>query len=198
MQSTLDHKMIRRLCFGLILMVLVTASIKGWAFKKRALYLTPGIAHKFFVQSGLAEDLKLVKLKANQLPLDGWGHPFFWISDKRLLVSAGKDERFQSADDQYFGWVHSNCSPEARKWMLSHDFSKGWDFHSLPVGIQFKPLEFVLQTPSGNCPLPDLSGADGLSGTSDDARLVRLLEPGRIPQWRDVFQELKAKQDSDS
>lgn len=194
MNSRLDHKMVGRLCLGLILMVLVTASIKGWAFKKRARFLTPGIAHKYFIETGLASDLDASPMISKKVPLDGWGHPFFWIAKSRILVSAGQDERFQTDDDLYFGWVHYNCSAAAREWMLKQDFNETWNFHSLPERVFFKPQGFALQTPSGICPLPDLAGQDELSGTEDDLRSLRLLEPGKVPYWKDVLEELKAQE----
>ena len=176
-------------------MVLVTASIKGWAFKKRARYLTPGLAHNYFVETALAQDLNGVPQARSKLPKDGWGNPFYWDFSKRLLVSAGKDERFQTHDDLYFSWIHSNCSREARNWIFVQKSPKGWDFSKLPPGIVWKPREFSLKTQSGLCPLPDLAGRDGLSGTDDDQRDIHYLEPGKPPQWRKVFEELKGKEE---
>ncbi len=183
--------MVFRLCLALILIVFVTASVKSWAFKKKARFLTPGLAHQFFVETRLAQGKEEFSKDSKNHPKDGWGNPFYWQASSRLLFSAGKDERFHTPDDLYFAWIHSNCPPSVRDWIFEHAQQKGWDLGSLPAGSTWQAAKFAVRSASGICPLPDLSGPDGLSETGDDVKSVRFLEPGKRPEWREVQKQLK-------
>ncbi len=175
MAKRLDHRMMLRLCFAMVLAVGVTGLVKSYALRKDASGTTPVLAYRYI--------LNVKSSLENLPPRDGWGNPFFWMSRQRLLVSAGLDERFHTLDDLIFVWLGADCSASMRQWFRSGINDADLRPETLPDSLRWNSNHFRVEGPGGSCSIPDLSGLDGLYGTQDDlfTRVVVLIE-GKPPK----------------
>ena len=186
-RGRLDHGMILRLIFVMILLATVTALIKSYELKMNASNTTPRLAYKYFMQWHKLrlhqKTLPFILPKKNTgFPVDGWGKSFYMRTETSILVSAGEDERFHSDDDLYFYWLPKSCPREITKWIRDSKLRNHFKLHSLPPEIVFSPQKQVLSNEKGSCNLPDLSGEDGVYGSRDDLiKNIYFLEEGQLP-----------------
>lgn len=187
-RGALDHKMMLRASFGIILLTMVTGLMKGYALKKNASNSTPRLAYEYFKATGLGQVANRWSYsKEAKAPRDGWGNAFYFDANSRILFSAGLDERFQTADDLPFVFLSNDCDLEQRLW-FKESLKKGASgISSLPDGMVWERTVFGIkrQGKDSICKLPDLSGADGRYGSDDDwAPFVRVLEEGEPPPYK--------------
>lgn len=183
----LDHGMILRLLFVMILLGTVTGLIKSYALKKNAANTTPRLAYRYFLQwHQLSLKQKtlpfILPAKNTGFPVDGWGKSFYLLTRTGILVSAGGDERFHSSDDLHYFWIPQNCPDPIRQWIKDSKKRKHFRLESLPKGVSFSPQQQLLVNEEGACKLPDLSGDDGFYNSRDDLfESIFFLEEGQLP-----------------
>lgn len=186
-RGKLDHGMILRLLFVMILLATVTALIKSYALKMNASNTTPRLAYQYFMQWHKLrvhqKTLPFILPKKNTgFTVDGWGKSFYMRTDTSILVSAGEDERFHSNDDLHFYWFPKSCPTSIKKWIKDSISKSHFDIENLPSGIIFNPTKQALSNQEGSCNLPDLSGADSFYGSRDDLfKSIYFLEEDHLP-----------------
>ncbi len=186
-RGRLDYGMVMRLMFVMILLATVTGLIKSYALKKNASNTTPKLAYNYFKQwhnlSRIQKTLPFVLPKKNTgFPVDGWGKSFYMRTQAMILVSAGPDERFHSSDDLHFHWISKECPDKAKYWIMQSKKRHHMRLDSLPTGVTYSTNTRLLNTKTGNCILPDLSGDDGYYNSRDDLfKSIHFLEEGLIP-----------------
>jgi hypothetical protein len=175
MAQRLDHRMLLRLCFVMILVVGVTGLVKSYALRQDAPRTTPGLAYRYLFESQSS--------KGGLPPGDGWGNPFFWMGQVRLLFSAGLDEHFHTPDDLIFVKMEASCTPQICQWFRSGIEKRKLNPKTLPQGLKWNSRTFEIEGPQGICSIPDLSGSDGLYGTEDDLfSNIQVLRAGKPPK----------------
>ena len=190
--------MMLRLSFALILVALVTGLVKSYALKKKAPFTSPLLAYRYFAYSSLSLnefEPPLYQLKKDKrMPKDGWGNPFFVDFKKRLLITAGLDERFHSEDDLYYAWLGETCGPKSKDWFLAQFKNKRLSFKGLPQGLKLQTRNYALSEDTFICYLPDLSGSDGVYGTPDDLfGKTRILVHDQTPDIRKEMEDHRAR-----
>jgi hypothetical protein len=162
----IDHGMVLRLLFATILLALVTGWIKSWALKKNADITTPKLAFR----AGSMINKGMLPGK------DGWGNPFFYYEDMRVLRSAGRDESFQTDDDLFFPVYLGSCTSEIRDWIVTELQLGGYRMDTLPQSYTFVSNKFAVVHENELCFLPDFSGPDRRAGTKDDWHFSKVVE----------------------
>ncbi|MCO4784155.1 MAG: hypothetical protein KC646_17655 [Candidatus Cloacimonetes bacterium] len=168
MAGRFNHALGLRLLWGTILLMVVTGYVKSYSLKQSAPETTPKYARAWIKSAYGMNQLSIQRDKIPILPKDGWSNPFYNFEEEKLLISAGKDERFNTKDDLIFPIFVSSCTDKMQDLILAKVSKAHNNFTDLPKSITLINSKNTLIEGSQFCPIPDFSGPDKVYGTNDD------------------------------
>lgn len=168
MSGRFNHALGLRLLWGIILLMVVTGYVKSYSLKQSAPETTPRYA-KAWIKSAYGQNqLSVQKDKVAILPKDGWSNPFYYFDRKKILISAGKDERFGTIDDLVFPIFVSSCTQTMQDLIIKKIKLRSNDYSNLDVNTKYLKSSSTLIEGNKICPIPDFSGIDGKYLSDDD------------------------------
>ena len=137
--------------------MVVTGYVKSYSLKEAAPNTTPRFAKKWIMYAYPENHLSIEKSRIPHLPKDGWSNPFYYYDKHKILLSAGKDERFGTKDDLIFPIFTSACTDEMQVYILQKLKNLK---PNLPENTHFLKSSNSLIKEKNICSIPDLSMFD--------------------------------------